>query len=78
MMKGVTGQQNSCKTLIGVHEMHTSVNMRVGMCMKYTVCVCTQVLEYMVIYVCALAKSIATERMISKILDVIYFKLPWM
>ena len=23
MMKGVMGQQNSCKTLIGVHEMHT-------------------------------------------------------
>ena len=22
MMKGVMGQQNSCKTLIGVHEMH--------------------------------------------------------
>ena len=22
MMRGVIGQQNSCKTLIGVHEMH--------------------------------------------------------
>ena len=27
MMRGVTGQQNSCKTLIGVHEMHSYVTV---------------------------------------------------
>ena len=26
------GQQNSCKTLIGVHEMHTSVSVEVRPC----------------------------------------------
>ena len=35
MMRGIMGQQNSCKTLIGVHEMH--VYMYIGNYTNYVI-----------------------------------------